>query len=366
MHSLFRHACSRKAQRFRCRSWLITACALLLGSDAVCAFDADQDARELTASAQNRFENHSDHRAAENWWTDDVWNDPLRPFLYYGVEAQKPQTSPAQVKKAAADPEKLPDFQSLAEVRAEYQRRLDAAVLNPTDDHLRALHAVQTWMLGKSHQFSQAFDRMRIAEPKFDWTAAHPSANFAAIELSAAADRGMDAFMKRLAQESGLVFVGSSDAQLNSLAIGPVRAFARQTGFELLVVAAGAPVPGDDVRIDNGITQKLSLTKELLTLPTVTLVPKPDAKHPALAALSEGRGTLLVAAGVPSMSELQKRLAALFAPAIETGNSALLTNRRAESMAVGDAWSPEALESLRKRFAKTALPSKSSEDSISP
>lgn len=160
--------------------------------------------------------------------------------------------------------------------------------------------------------------------------------------------------------------MGSSDAQLNSLAIGPVRAFARQTGFELLVVAAGAPVPGDDVRVDNGITQKLSLTEELLTLPTVTLVPKPDANHPALAALSEGRGTLLVAAGVPSMSELQKRLAALFAPAIEAGNSALLTNRRAESMAVGDAWSPEALESLRKRFAKTALPSNPSEDSISP
>lgn len=53
-------------------------------------------------------------------------------------------------------------------------------------------------------------------------------------------------------------------------------------------------------------------------------------------------------------------------PAIEAGNSALLTNRRAESMAVGDAWSPEALESLRKRFAKTALPSNPSEDSISP
>ena len=85
MPFIFRHACSRKALHFRRSSWIFTACTLLLGSDAVCAFDADQDARELTASAQNRFENHSGHRAAENWWTDDVWNDPLRPFLYYSI-----------------------------------------------------------------------------------------------------------------------------------------------------------------------------------------------------------------------------------------------------------------------------------------
>ena len=344
--------------------------SLLTGaSPAVFASALDEDTDRSASYAADEMITLQARRDARDprdagWWAEDVWSDPDRPFLYYGVEPEKPRkpANPGELKKPApeskspgkpeppADPEAIPKFETLAQVRAEYDRRLNLAVLSPTDQNLRAFHAMQTWMLGTSHKFAEAFDRVRIADPKFDWTASHPSANFAAVELSSAADRGLDAFVSRLAEESGLIFVGSPDARLNSLAIGPVRAFARESGFELLVIAVDAPVPGDDVRTDNGIVEKLGLSPDMRKLPTVTLVPKPDARHPALAALARGRGLLLAAAGIPSMTELKHRLAVLFAPELEDGNNAQTTHRRTESMAIGDAWSPEAMERLKTRF----------------
>lgn len=278
------------------------------------------------------------------WWLDDVWRDPDRPFLYYGdphagAPAQEPEP-PRETSRKTADPDAPRDLESLTrmeEVRREYAARLDRAVMRPTEENLAALHEVNTFVLGKSHQFAQVYDRVRIARPEFDWTAVHPSANFAAVELSSRAEADAERFMKTLGEESGLVFIGGPDAALNGLALGPVRTFARAHGFELLVVSTDAPVPGGDAKPDNGIAQKLlALQPGRVPLPAVFLVPRPGTRHPALAGL-DGR-PVPAAAGPVSVSELTHRLLRLFAPLIEPGNAAPLPTRRGAEMAEGSAW----------------------------
>lgn len=282
--------------------------------------------------------------AAPPWWLDDVWRDPDRPFLYYG-DPREEEPEPSREAQSTPPAEAAPDLPRpletltrMEDVRREYAARLDRAVMRPTEENLAALHEVNTFVLGKSHQFAQVYDRVRIARPEFDWTAAHPSANFAAVELSSRAEADAQGFMKTLARESGLVFIGGADAALNGLALGPVRTFARAHGFELLVVATDAPVPGDDAKPDNGIARKLlALQPGRVPLPAVFLVPKPGTRHPALAALA-GR-PVPAAAGPVSVSELTERLMRLFAPLIEPGNAAPLPTRRGAEMAEGSAWS---------------------------
>lgn len=287
----------------------------------------------------------------EDWWTADIWSDPDRPFLYYGSGPEESLNAERQaLPPRKADPEALPDFATMAEVRAEYSARLDRAVMHPTDDNLRALHALQTYIFSQSHRFSQAYDRVRAANPKFDWTAAHPSANFAAVELSSAAESGTDTFIRRLAADSGLIFAGGSSAEMNALAIGPVRALAREMGFELLALETSAPIPGDGVKPDNGTAALLGLDPQALELPTVMLVPRPGAAHPAIAALS-GR-PMRLAAGVQSLSELKRRFTLFFAPDIAPGNATELPGRLGTRLAAERAdWPPEWQDALRARFA---------------
>lgn len=290
--------------------------------------------------------------AAAPWWLDDVWRDPFRPFLYYGdprAEPPAPQPEPPQKSSTeAAEPDAPRDLETLTrmeDVRREYAARLDRAVMRPTEENLAALHEVNTFVLGKSHQFAQVYDRVRIARPEFDWTAAHPSANFAAVELSSRAEADAERFMKTLGAESGLVFIGGPDAALNGLALGPVRTFARAHGFELLVVATDAPVPGGDAKPDNGIAQKLlALQPGRVPLPAVFLVPRPGTRHPALTPLADR--PVPAAAGAVSVSELTQRLMRLFAPLIEPGNAAPLPTRRGAEMADGSAWEAAPRRSL--------------------
>lgn len=285
---------------------------------------------------------------AAPWWLDDVWRDPDRPFLYYGdprpepgaPQPESPQTPSRQTPPEEADPDAPKDLATLTrmeDVRREYAARLDRAVMRPTEENVAALHEVNTFVLGKSHQFAQVYDRVRIARPEFDWTAAHPSANFAAVEINSRAEADAERFMKTLGRESGMVFLGGPDATLNGLALGPVRTFAHTHGFELLVVATGARVPGGDAKPDNGIAQKLlALQPGPVPLPAVFLVARPGTRHPALAELA-GR-PVPAAAGPVSVSELTERLMRLFAPLIEPGNAAPLPSRRGAEMAEGSAW----------------------------
>ncbi|WP_297607467.1 conjugal transfer protein TraF [uncultured Sutterella sp.] len=281
---------------------------------------------------------------SDGWWTEDVWTAPDRPFLYYGREAEKareeakrkaPEKDSAEVpKKLMPEVEKDPDdfsrFSTMEEVRKEYSLRLDRAVMTPTAENVAALQAISVYIFGKSQTFAEAFERSRLSNPRYDWTASHPSANFAVVELAASEDRRMEAFMNELALESGLIFVGGPNAEANALALGPAAAFAHSHGFEVLAVSTSAPIPERDgivVRPDNGIARQIG---DGSPGPFIALLPKPGSRSPLLEGSVPSGKPLLFSSGIASVTELRRRLLIMLAPPPSAETDARSLLRRAE------------------------------------
>lgn len=287
-----------------------------------------------------------------SWWEADVWRDPDRPFLFYPDPEESREVRPAPSTAMApepaaspeppappADPDDFSALQTVEDVRAEAKRRLERAVMAPSEENIRAWLAVNSFMLGKANQFSDAFSRMRIAYPQYDWTASHPTANHATAALDQSAEAGKDAFLAALAEEAGLVFAASGDAEADALAAGPVRALARSAGFELLAVSPdGREIePIGKTRPDNGIVAKLGLER----FPALVLLPKPGARLEALARLERTGKPLLIATGAVSTAELKKRLLLLLSPPIPLGNDAALPTRSGRALLSGEAFRAE-------------------------
>lgn len=278
-------------------------------------------------------------QASEGWWTESVWNAPDRPFLYYGKPPTRPEkkkTEKPGIPEAAraADPDDFSRLKTMEEVRSEYSARLDRAVMEPTPENVAALQAISVYIFGKSQTFAEAFERSRLANPRYDWTASRPSANFAVVELEAKEDRLRAAFFTELAQGSGLIFVGGPDAEKNALALGPVRAFARAHGFKVLAVETSAPVPameGVVVRPENGIAKRIG-DPAMGPMLAILADPKSSAS-PALHRLrAASRGApLLFSTGAASVEELRRRLLVMLAPPPESGSDARTLLMRATS-----------------------------------
>lgn len=353
-------------------------CVLLLPAafHAASAEAAEKDPLPAAALSANPALRGSDHVPAdEGWWSEDVWADPERPFLFYG-EGEKTEAddaAPSRAKPTAPaapaappDPQAPPPEQSdapkpleslrtMAEVRAEMAARLDRAVMAPSEENIARYLEANAFVLGKAHVFSDRFQRVRIARPEFDWTASHPVANHATAELGERAAADADRFLARIAAEAGLLFIGSGDETLDALASGPAAAFARRYGFETLAVTpAGTPAPGfPDVKPDNGLIGRLGLARR----PALLLAAKPDARHPALLGLAAARKPLLFGTGPLAVAELKKRLILRLSPELTGATDEALPTGNGRALETGEAYErrrasfPEALAGRPSRHA---------------
>lgn len=353
-------------------------CVLLLAAafHATSAEAAEADPLPAAALSANPALRGSDHVPAdEGWWSEDVWADPERPFLFYG-EGEKTEAddaAPSRAKPTAPaapaappDPQAPPPEQSdapkpleslrtMAEVRAEMAARLDRAVMAPSEENIARYLEANAFVLGKAHVFSDRFQRVRIARPEFDWTASHPVANHATAELGERAAADADRFLERIAAEAGLLFIGSGDETLDALASGPAAAFARRYGFETLAVTpAGTPAPGfPDVKPDNGLIGRLGLARR----PALLLAAKPDARHPALLGLAAARKPLLFGTGPLAVAELKKRLILRLSPELTGATDEALPTGNGRALETGEAYErrrasfPEALAGRPSRHA---------------
>ena len=353
-------------------------CVLLLPAafHAASAEAAEKDPLPAAALSANPALRGSDHVPAdEGWWSEDVWADPERPFLFYG-EGEKTEAddaAPSRAKPTAPaapaappDPQAPPPEQSdapkpleslrtMAEVRAEMAARLDRAVMAPSEENIARYLEANAFVLGKAHVFSDRFQRVRIARPEFDWTASHPVANHATAELGERAAADADRFLERIAAEAGLLFIGSGDETLDALASGPAAAFARRYGFETLAVTpAGTPAPGfPDVKPDNGLIGRLGLARR----PALLLAAKPDARHPALLGLAAARKPLLFGTGPLAVAELKKRLILRLSPELTGATDEALPSGNGRALETGEAYErrrasfPEALAGRPSRHA---------------
>lgn len=115
-----------------------------------------------------------------------------------------PSGNPSTNRTEADTPVPLTTIKTLPELKAERQKRLERAVMNPSAENMRAYLEVNAFMLGKSHAFAANFERSRLLNPTLDWTATHPTANFAQVEAKEATRTLQEQYLKHVSKASAL------------------------------------------------------------------------------------------------------------------------------------------------------------------
>lgn len=227
--------------------------------------------------------------AATPYFEADVWTDPARPFLFYG-EGKAPE---APLKEKETD--KKPP--SIAGLKARVQERLEAAVMDPTDENIASYLQINALLLEKAGRFAERWRDVLIRYPEYDWTASHPVVNSASTTLSRERDAERSTKLTTLAGTWGLVFFGDA-GRLTGLMRPLVDRFAGMTGMELIQVSVGGPSPYlSRAYPDTGVSRRAS--GGIKKLPALVLMHKDDSD------IAQAR---LVATGVVDIAELGRRV----------------------------------------------------------
>lgn len=244
-----------------------------------------------------------------HFWTHDVWRDPERPFLFYGngrdeeekaKERTKEKSQVSEKEKKAQPPQSLETLTTLEALQAEVKARLSRAVMNPTEEHMRAYLEANAFLIEKAGVFAESWRATLLQNPAYDWTAQHPTVNFASTELSRLAARRVTEAVSTMASDWGLIFFGD-DSELTRLMLPLVEDFSDRHGFETLYVSMVSANPlMPEARLDRG--QASRIAGGLKLFPALVLVHRNDRK------LENAR---LAATGVVDIAELGRRLVRL-------------------------------------------------------
>ena len=230
--------------------------------------------------------------ASTPYFEADVWADPARPFLFYG----QGKVSETLLKKKEAPRKPL----SIADLKSEVLARLEAAVMDPTDENIAAYLKMNALLFEKAGRFAERWRDVLIRYPEYDWTTGHPVVNSASTTLSRERDAERSAKLTTLAGTWGLVFFGDA-GRLTGLMRPLVDRFAGMTGMELIQVAVGGPSPYlSRAYPDTGVSRRAS--GGIKKLPALVLMHKDDSD------IAHAR---LVATGVVDIAELGRRVVRL-------------------------------------------------------
>ena len=301
------------------------ACALAGPPGAtVAALTAEPEEPEL--AGENRG------RAPQSFWEADVWEDPNRPFLYYGEDPEPAKKAPEKPRPRYDD---FSRFTTVEALRKEYDRRKDAAIMHPEDEGtMLAFLALSDHLQSRSQRFAEGWERVRLAHPEIDWTATHPLVNSVAGTLRTERDGLNRKLLQTVAKEAGLLWIADADNPVSHAAAPLVRALAKTHGFSLLVVEKkGRPIGFDPVvfaapKPDLGIGAKLGATNPA-TLPALFLVPDPKTPYPTLQEIVKKGGALRFATGAVSVTKMGENLLFLLVPDLKKFPKALPSERAA-------------------------------------
>ena len=277
-------------------------------------------------------------RAPQNFWEADVWEDPDRPFLYYGEDRDDEEVRPKPRAGKAPEPryDDFSRFTTVEALRKEYDRRKEAAIMHPEDEKtMLAFLALSDHIQNRSQRFAEGWERVRLAHPEIDWTATHPLVNSVAGTLKTERDGLNRRLLQTIAKEAGLLWIADAENPVSHAAAPLVRAFAKTHGFSLLVVEKkGRPIGLDPVvfaapKPDRGIGAKLGATNPA-TLPALFLVPDPQTPYPTLQEIVKKGGALRFATGAVSVTKMGQDLLFLLVPDLEKFPKALPSERAAQ------------------------------------
>lgn len=235
-----------------------------------------------------------------NFWGQDVWLDPERPFLFYGEERKdrrgereavgdgvkkNSEAEGARKTEAPEEGENLAIFpadgidravkgspltheaeaRGLAELKAVetvagikevLAKRLDTAVMHPTPEAIGLYLQANAFLMQKAGDFAESWRRSLVNNPRFDWTAVRPAVNTVASSISKENEGRMLRTVRRLAGDIGFVFFADASVKTRHL-LRQVREFVTENGFETAYVAvddeALAMMP--EARPDRGVSR---------------------------------------------------------------------------------------------------------------
>ncbi len=230
---------------------------------------------------------------AKTFFEGDVWLEAERPFLFYGVEKEKPLRQKKEEKTEASR------FTTLEDLKKEVKVTLERAVMNPTEANIATYLELNALMFEKAGRFAESWRDTLLKYPQYDWTATHPVVNFASTQLSRERNRAVNATLKTLKENWGLIYF-ADESRLTSLMTPLVARFARATGLELVTVATNEAalktLPG--VKLDKG-EAAIATPNGLSIFPALVALHRTDKSW---------RDARLLATGVVDITELGRRL----------------------------------------------------------
>lgn len=240
---------------------------------------------------------------AQDFWQQDVWQEPDKPFLYYGQkpETERPTERLPQAAEQAAQLE-LEQCTTLEELQRVVQQRLHRAVMQPTSQAVALYLQANAYLMHKAGRFAQVWRDTLQSFPQYDWTAQHPTVNAASTALVRAAQSEVEQTLEGLPEHWGYIFF-ADDSALTAHMARIVRDFTVRWGFEAVWVstvpdnaALGQALNDQRVHVD---AQLAAHTAHGITLfPALVLVAKSDTS------LRQAR---LIATGVVDAAELARR-----------------------------------------------------------
>lgn len=245
-------------------------------------------------AGENESKDPVDGMNRENgFWAQDVWADPARPFLFYGqdrpqdervIEAKKEEKQakkrteevdadealaifPADGLDRAAEGEllsremeskglaTLKSLRTVKELREEVDRRLDAAVMQPTPAAIGLYLQANAFLMQKAGVFAESWRRALVDNPQFDWTAVRPAVNVVSAGMSREREGKLLREVRVLAKDHGFIFFGDESLKTRHM-LEQVRAFKDEYGFDAAFVSVtGADNPlMPEAREDKGLS----------------------------------------------------------------------------------------------------------------
>ena len=237
------------------------------------------------------------HPASNSFWEQDVWTQKERGFLFYEPNSEK-KKSGAKTKLS-----ELPSplhFDSIDELRQEKDRRLAAAVMDPSPDNMQRYLQINALMLEKSSAFADAWRRTLWAHPQYDFTRAWPSANFAQLTVQRQKEDQQTRSLAALREDWGLIFVVREGCPFCDVMAPIAEKLKNALHMPILAVYIGQtrPAAWPEAKPDNGIVAVLAQrTREPVRVtPSLFMLNKHD------------ESVRRVSDGALSLAELLKRL----------------------------------------------------------
>ena len=243
----------------------------------------------------------------KDFWSHDVWLDPDRPFLFYGEDRNREKsreqtiaTEKQGVKQLEGDQDDplaifpsdgfdralegrlmtkdeeaqglkvLTAITTVKALREETERRLEAAVMQPTPKAIGLYLQANAFLMQKAGVFAESWRRALVNYPRFDWTAVRPSVNAVSTSVSHEREGRMLREVAKLHDDYGFVFFGDKSILTRHM-VTLVRDFAAENGFEVAFVTVDGENPlMPEAREDKGLTKFVA--RGITQFPALVLV----------------------------------------------------------------------------------------------